>query len=249
MGIFEVVSTISVDDKFVIPCAGKMVWSTVSKTDKALCFVLNKGFVETDTLEDMLDIIDYIRKHSDTLLIVGNIDKVKLRNSEKIVYRQRVFYNDLKELILMCASYGMKIEVPDTFRISIDNITRCVDILPYIEKYASFFNETIENWLTKTCLIHLKNLLMLYDVLFAYNLSLNIDGERAEGYMNRAPFLMSSFDTRLKKSSVFIEPMSVFDNKKYYESEIINRNDLELINGFTLNNIANDKKEGFIDAD
>ena len=62
-------------NKFVVPCAGKMFRSSISKDDKALCFVINKGYFETTDLISMLSILDYTTKVND-IVLVGKIEKV-----------------------------------------------------------------------------------------------------------------------------------------------------------------------------
>ena len=80
MSISKAIAT-RTNNKFVVPCAGKMFHSNVTDKNKALCFVLNKGYIQTDTLEEMKKFKRKIKKNYETIFSVGNIDKVILAKS------------------------------------------------------------------------------------------------------------------------------------------------------------------------
>lgn len=232
-------------NKFVIPCAGKMFRSNITSKDKALCFCINKGYFETNNLMSMLNILDYLNEQSDIFIIVGNVEKVILTKNKNIVYRQRLFFKNLEELFLLCKKYGLTIDFPSTFHISINSVLNCKDDLKYLERYASMHNETIDKWLTNCCLIHVNNYLKDLNI----NTSLDRRVERAlinkRGYLDRAPFLISSYNIDLKSSSIYLRDLE--NDERLYSYNIDDK--LSIIYGYTTSNIKKDKKEGVFDED
>lgn len=236
MSISNKMSSINTN-RFIVPCAGKMFKSSISGGDKALCYVLNKGYFETLDLENMLYIVDDAIQNKDFIL-VGKIEKVQTKTV--IVYRQRLFFKSLHGLLLLCKRYGIAFEVLDSFQIDINNTMNVTSELKYLEHYAKRFNETIDKWLTNTCLIE----------LYFYIKSLGIEThlerrvhrflKQKIDYLDRAPFLISSYNITNKTSGIFLN-YNPLDSRLFDEVST----GLELLKiGYTDNNVKKDIQLG-----
>lgn len=231
------------NNKFVIPCAGKMFRSNVSNKNKALCFVINKGYLQTDTYEEMIKYREYIDKGYDTIIRVGNIDRIILRNTKKIVYRQRYFFKNFKVLIDMCKFFGFTVEISEDFEITINNVMNCKDDLRYLEVYAKNQSETITQYLTNTCMIYINDFFKLNDVYSKLPQDINklLDGKRS--YLERAPFLVISYNIDKKESGFFICDKNFKDNRKF---NVNLEHTLDKVDyGFTEENVKKDLKAGY----
>lgn len=240
MSIAKELASIS-KDRFIIPCAGKMFYSTVNNKDKALCLVVNKGYFETVTLDGMLDILDKC-SDIDSIVFVGEVEKIKLSETSDIVYRQRIFFKSLSELLDLCKLKAIQFNLADDFQVSINNLVNCKDALDFLEIYAMQHNESISTWLTNVCKFHIVAVLQTKDMFYLSQL----DEEMEEiikgkyGYLDRAPFLVSSYNISNKTSSIFLET-DIHDDRLYSFS-IKDRDVLDY--GYTSRNIANDIKAG-----
>lgn len=227
------------NNKFVIPCAGKMFRSSISNDDKALCFVLNKGYFETLDLMSMLSILDDTESIKDFVL-VGKIEKVRLKKSGLVVYRQRIFFKSLNVLLKFCKSFGLRFELSRDFHITINNILNCVDDLVYLERYAKRFDESIDVWLTHCCIIE------LYYYLKSMNMYSNLERlvnnylKNRIDYLDRAPFLISSYNIDNKSSGIFLGFNA--EDKRLFDEGVTG---VELLKvGYTIKNVEKDIKEG-----
>ena len=63
---------------------------------KSLCFGITRGYFETETLEDMLTVVDYLEQTE--IKTIDNIDKIKM-NDGTIVYRQRLYFVSLEDIV------------------------------------------------------------------------------------------------------------------------------------------------------
>lgn len=223
--------------KFVIPCAGKMFRSSIQDNDKALCFLVNKGYFETEDLTSMLDLVDDANRF-DEVILVGEIEKVRLAKSKKIVYRQRIFTKSLNKLCSICKVLGVRIDLSPQFKVTINSIMNCRDDLPFLERYAKRFNETIDVWLTHCCVVE------LFYYFKSRGIATNMEWmvERflrgREDYLYRAPFLVSSYDIKSHSSSVFLGFEA--KDRRLYRDDVTG---LELLKyGYTKNNVEADAK-------
>lgn len=148
----------SSNNMFIIPCTGKMFFSSISKGNRALCICLNKGYIQTDDLEDMLNNLDLFQGDN-IFKLVGNIEKVKLQASGSIVYRQRVFFKSVTELLWVCKRSALSVRLDTNFGISINSVMNVLDQLVYLERYAKEFDESIDDWLHNICIIHLHTIM------------------------------------------------------------------------------------------
>lgn len=226
-------------NKFVVPCAGKMFRSSISKDDKALCFVINKGYFETADLISMLSILDYSTKVND-IVLVGKIEKIRLKATKNIVYRQRIFFKNLRIFLNFCKVQGIRFELAQDFHISINNIMNCREDLIYLERYAKRFDESIDEWLTHCCIIE------LYYLLKSLNMYCDL-GKRVNNYLRgrinylyRAPFLISSYSIDTRSSGIFLG--FVAEDKRLYKDDVTG---VELLKyGYTQKNVEADIKGG-----
>lgn len=227
------------NNKFVVPCAGKMFRSNVNKKDKALCFTLNKGYFETADLISMLSILDDV-KTINGFVLVGKIEKVKLSNNKGVVYRQRLFFKSLGTLLNFCKSFGLRFDLDSNFHISINNILNCVSDLVYLERYARCFDESIDVWLTHCCIIELNCYLKSLNMYSSLESLSNSYLRNRVNYLGRAPFLIASYDIDKKSSSIFLG----FDakDKRLYKERASGVDLLKL--GYTTNNVKRDIREG-----
>lgn len=224
---------------FYIPCSGKMFFSSVGKRDKALCICLNKGYLQTNTLEDMLEITSDMVS-SKYFKLVGEIEKVRLIKSDTIVYRQRVFFKSIVELVACCQKFAVDLNFTDDFYITINSCMNVLSSLVYMERYAKQWGIDIDTWLRTTCIVQLHQLLEQKGLpsVFADRAKEILKGKK--GYLDRAPFLVSYYDIDKHTSSVYI-PLNT-DNKQYYSDA-----DLTKLNfGYTVKNVEKDVREGRI---
>lgn len=226
-------------NKFVVPCAGKMFRSSISKDDKALCFVINKGYFETTDLISMLSILDYSAKVNE-IILVGKIEKVRLRTSKIIVYRQRVFFKNLRIFLNFCKVQGIRFELAQDFHISINNIMNCREDLIYLERYAKRFDESIDEWLTHCCIIELYYLLKSLNMYSDLGKRVNNYLRGRVNYLYRAPFLISSYNIDTKSSGIFLG--FVAEDKRLYRDSVTGVDLLKY--GYTQKNVEADIKEG-----
>lgn len=238
MSIAAAVTSVSTS-KFIIPCAGKMFRSSIKDNDKALCFLINKGYFETDNLQDMLDLVDDANRF-DEVILVGDIEKVRLRKSKEIVYRQRVFTKSLNKLCGICKVLGVRVDLLPQFRVTINNIMNCREDLPYLERYARRYNETIDEWLTHCCIVELFYYFQSRGI--STNMGWMVDKylyNRVD-YLYRAPFLVASYDIKSHSSSVFLGFEA--KDRRLYKDDVTG---VELLKyGYTENNVAADVKGG-----
>lgn len=221
--------------ELVIPCAGKMFMSSVDKKNKALCFVLNKGYIQTTDLNTLLAFEKAIEDEKLDIVLVGELDRVILSGSKKIVYRQRLFFHSIVAVLKLCKTFGVAITVPNDFEIDISNVVLVRSKLPAIERYAQEQGETITKYLTHTCLV---NFYIMLDYLGMYS-SIGVKMEKflsdKKGYMNRAPFLVGSYGK--EHSSLFLHANK--KDKRMYTGVSDDVTDLDY--GFTEVNVRNDR--------
>lgn len=233
-------------DKFVVPCAGRLFRVNVSEHNKAVCFCLNKGYFEMTDLGMLLDVMDALDdwkseygKGKKLFIPVGRPDKVRLMSTGKVVYRQRLFFRSLSGLLSVMARFGLRFEVMPNFRITINNIINCSEDLKYFERYASEFDETIDTWLTNSCLVH------LHRFLVQIRQHSSLDHRVLEvlagrmGYLDRAPFLALGYGLDKNTSSLFIGGGQ--DSRAYSVADL---DAFKLDFGYTSENLEKDKTGG-----
>lgn len=225
--------------KFVVPFPGKMFFSNLNKTDKALCFCLNKGYFEYTQLPELLIVLDEIEE-LDYVVKVGAIDKILLKTG-KIIYRQRVFIKNLLKFISLCKFRTITFEIPKDFRVTINSCMNCLDELKYLERYAKRFNETIDTWLTNCFIIHIYYILEYMELY--NNLGVKVDSilSGKQGYLDRAPLLISRYSIDDSTSCIF-KNLTLNDKRIYSEATTIDTFDNH---GYTTATLARDKSRGY----
>ena len=228
-------------DKLVIPYTGKMFRSSISKDNKALCFVLNKGYVETDSLDDILRLLDDV-EDVDVVIPVGGIDKVRTSDGD-IVYRQRLFFKSLKTMLSLCRLHCLYVSFPETFHVTVNSVLNCVGELTYLERYSRRFGIPIDTWLKNCCLMHMHFLLKSVGMYSELEEQVNDALRGWTGYLDRSPFLISNYSIDTHTSSVFIE----FDrtDRRLFTRPV---DDILLLTyGYTTKNVEADIKSGYFD--
>lgn len=226
-------------NKFVVPCAGKMFRSNISDGDKALCFVLNKGYFETSDLTSMLSIIDDV-KSVNGFVLVGKIEKVRLSRNKSIVYRQRLFFKSLHTLLKFCKSSGVRFDLSKDFHITINNVLNCTEDLLYLERYAKRFDESIDTWLTHCCIIELYYYMKSLHMYSSLEAKVKLYLTNRQDYLDRAPFLISSYNIETKTSGIFLgfDP----DDSRLFKEKVTGVDLLK--EGYTERNVEEDIKGG-----
>lgn len=188
-------------NRLVIPIPGKMFRSSISRSNKALCFVLNKGYFESEDLNVILSVKGDIETNP-MVVPVGNIDKVKV--GEVAVYRQRVFFKSLRSVCNLCKLHGFSFYFPDNFHFGINAILNVMDELPFMERYAKHWNLPIEDWLTSNfkIMFHYMALSMQIPSPFTDYVEQTLKGKT--GYLDRSPFLVASYNIDKRTSSLFL---------------------------------------------
>ena len=175
-------------DRFVVPTAGKIIHTKVDKTI-ILCYVVNKGYIETCSLERYRE-LECSLKSIKGVYFVSSINKVK-QKSGVVKYRRRLYIEDLSIFINFCSLQGIRFELGNGFALRLDTLANCTSEIKFLYSYASNQKESLESWLTNTFKLRLYE----YFSYINYNLH-NINEETVESilsgklaYLNRAPFL------------------------------------------------------------
>lgn len=225
-------------NKLVIPYTGKMFRSSLSKDNKALCFVINKGYVEMDDLTAMLRFVDDI-EDIDVIVPVGDIEKIRLE-SGMIVYRQRVFFKSLKTMLSVCKLHCLFVSFPDSFHVTVNSVLNCTSELKYLERYSRRFAEPIDTWLMNCCLIQVHMLLKSMNMYSELEPRIEVILRGKRGYLDRSPFLIANYNIERHTSAIFLE-LDTLDERLFSEpvSDVI-----LLTYGYTTKNVEADLEAG-----
>lgn len=236
--------------KFVIKTPGKCFKSKISKRDKVLLLVLNKGYIESNSLEVCYYLTMFLSSHKGNIFVpVGNIEKIKLSKDGKIVYRQRIYFKSLVVFLKVMKELKSKIIIDDDFKVTTNTLMNVIDELPLLERYAKDVKMDVDTWLTMVCKILIYEACRKLDMLNNINLSTNVFNlpKDTSGFLNRAPLLCGSYSIINHTSSVFrVEDTS---NNILYDLDICNKNIIEsskniLDYGYTDSNVKKDIKRG-----
>lgn len=224
--------------RLMIPFAGKMFKSSLDSSNKALCFCINKGYIESDELEPLYYLRETIAGNKDWIYNVGKIDKIHL-GGKNFCYRQRIFFTDFLKTCQLCKENGIIVQTTPAFKISITNIVSCSEELKYLEWYANVFSESVDNYLTNTCKVQMYSL--LNDNLMLSPLKYEVEEilKHKEGYLERAPFLAMRYDNVSNTSQIFIPAKN--DDRRLYTTDNLQLTDTY---GFSERLIEKDTKKG-----
>lgn len=228
---FSKVMAFQTHTKFIIPCAGKLFYSNIEKERQALGLVLNKGYFESSSLQDLLVLMDEL--NINLFVRVGNIDRI-IKKDKSVVYRQRIYFKSLLQLLIFLKQNGIILDVTENFKITINNLLNVMDELPKLEYIAHQQGVDIETFLTDACKIHLHCLLTSLNMYSVFRNQLSKLIKR-KGYLDLAPLLVSSYSIKHHTSSLFIEPKSAICPDMFSYDEIYDKDDLKI--GYTLDNI------------
>ena len=192
MGIAKTVATVNNNHKFVIPDADDLFYYK-GKLVARLC----KGYIETSDLFTMLairgELADLSKKikNVNRFQFVGDVDKLRYANT--VIYRQRVYFLDLEDMLQKIKILGLRLTVGENFSFNMANITLCNDALPYLQIYASRQNENIETYLNNTCILQLCNMLERLNMYNTLTQQMNELMSTKNNYLYRAPYLMAKY--------------------------------------------------------
>lgn len=236
--------------KFVIPTPGKCFKSRIGKKDKVLLLVLNKGYIEADNLETCYYVTAFLDSHrNDFFVPVGNIEKIKLSRSKKVVYRQRIYFKSFATFLKVMKELQASIVIDRNFEVSTNTLMNVLSELPILERYAKDVKSDVNTWLTHVCKILIYEACKKLDMCDRINLTEDVYkvSKGVTGYLNRAPLLCGSYSVINHTSSVFrVEDIS---NQTLYDEDIFDKNIVgeskELLDyGYTDNNVKQDIKKG-----
>lgn len=225
--------------RLVIPYAGKMFYSSVKKKDKALCFLIDKGYLESNSLETIYYMVEKVKDDKlGHIVPVGKIEKIHT-GGNVFCYRQRVFFKSVVSICSFCKSNGIVVQLYKDFSITINNVLNCLDSLKYLEVYAKTFNMTIDAFLTDACKLQLYLLFEDMGVRTCLGKEVKQILKGKIGFLERAPYLAESYNTDSHTSTIYV-PTNVKDERFYRSTTISNGK----LCGFLSSVIDLDKKAG-----
>ena len=228
---------------FTIPEINNFGYSKVGNNLWAAIFVINKGYIEADSLEACEALCIYADKYmKEYFTPVGGVDIIKKSDGTR-VYRQRFYFNDITKFFRVARYFDIVIKIPKTFKINKRYLQKFRDIYSGLKKCLSnnkiLENFTVEKWITYSCLLQL--LLFAKVSKTKIDSYLSIEELSIHGILDNAPYLCGSYErgtNYIKNTSIIIpndEDMKV---------------DLYTVDGITVS--SRDKKlklKGFIDRD
>lgn len=265
--------------KIVFPMAGDLVYATARK-DVAVCFTINSCYVESSNMDILIMFCEYLKRVS-KVKEIGSLSEVnlvsyldnELHRVNIQVYRQRLVFSSLTDMIAIAKKFSVDLEIADDFAVKESNLSRVSKTIPYLKQYYKLHEKvyhrgTFYEWLT-FCL-----LAQIVLLCRAYSLSISLPKNRLlelhVGDMFRVPFICgtSSKDSRISsivilrnedylirnKTGEIIGSLieyhdSRFDNLENFESTVIqskSKSKQVILFGFSLGNVEMDIKRGLI---
>lgn len=236
--------------KFVIPNPGKCFKSRISKRDKVLLLVLNKGYIEAESLDVCYYVTAFLDSHKNSFFIpIGNIEKVRLSRTKKVVYRQRIYFKSFATLLKVLKELKASIIIDKSFEVTTNTLMNVINDLPILERYARDVKTDVNTWLTNVCKILIYESCKKLNMTDMINLTSSVYQvpKGTGGYLNRAPLLCGSYSVINHTSSVFrVEDLT---NETLYDNSIFDKKitgDVKTLldYGYTDFNIKKDIKRG-----
>lgn len=265
--------------KIVFPMAGDLVYATARK-DVAVCFTINSCYAESSNMDILIMFCEYLKRVS-KVKEIGSLSEVnlvsyldnELHRVNIQVYRQRLVFSSLTDMIAIAKKFSVDLEITDDFAVKESNLSRVSKTIPYLKQYYKLHEKvyhrgTFYEWLT-FCL-----LAQIVLLCRAYSLSISLPKNRLlelhVGDMFRVPFICgtSSKDSRISsivilrnedylirnKTGEIIGSLieyhdSKFDNFENFESTVIqskSKSKPVILFGFSLGNVEMDIKRGLI---
>lgn len=265
--------------KIVFPMAGDLVYATARK-DVAVCFTINSCYVESSNMDILIMFCEYLKRVS-KVKEIGSLSEVnlvsyldnELHRVNIQVYRQRLVFSSLTDMIAIAKKFSVDLEITDDFVVKEPNLSRVSKTVPYLKQYYKLHEKvyhrgTFYEWLT-FCLLAQMVLLCR-----AYSLSISLPKNRLlemhVGDMFRVPFICGTSSKNSRISSIVILRNedylirnktgeiigslieyhgSKFDNLESFESTVIqskSKSKPVTLFGFSLGNVEMDIKRGLI---
>lgn len=242
---------LSSSNKFVIPEPSRFMYSSISSNDKALCYIINRGYFEDDDLSAVKVFNTGVETRTKgDLKLVGDIDKIKLRTGN-VVYRQRVYFRNVGKLLQLLGHFTITLEIPESYRVGIEHVVKCSKALPSLWKYYQDKKgaySSIEEWLTCASVAQLYAQCILNNV----KIETYIPSKKlfSQGCLVRAPYLSYYMDVNKRKSSVFVASDDMF--KQNYKGSLFSKEGMKYkgystlvgsdigLYGFTFSNLVKD---------
>lgn len=265
--------------KIVFPMAGDLVYATARK-DVAVCFTINSCYVESSNMDILIMFCEYLKRVS-KVKEIGSLSEVnlvsyldnELHRVNIQVYRQRLVFSSLTDMIAIAKKFSVDLEITDDFAVKESNLSRVSKTIPYLKQYyklheKGYHRGTFYEWLTFCLLAQMVLLCRAYSLLIS--LPKNRLLEMHVGDMFRVPFICGTSSKNSRISSIVILRNedylirnktgeiigslieyhdSKFDNLESFESTVIqskSKSKPVTLFGFSLGNVEMDIKRGLI---
>lgn len=191
---------------FCIPVVSSFRYSRIQDKCHALSSVITLGYLETASLEVSMYMRMYFHKISKIgFKLAGKIDKVKL-NSGKVVYRQRVEYSSLVNLLKILKHFDIVLVVPETFKIEKWHLKHFRGSISNLRGICKGYE--MNEWLTNSLLLQIAFICDLYNVKLRFYKELR-DMVRL-GVLTKAPYICGKVMAKENYSSIIVIPLSYF---------------------------------------
>ena len=190
--------------RLILPLAGEFIYSDIGDKDVAICATITTGYLECDN-KDTLEVFLKYLVSATKLKDIGGFDKVKCKAG--LVYRQRIVFSKLADIVSICAKFDVSIIVPDSFKVTEENLRGIKDDLPFLEDYFHFQSSCVIDlgfygWLTYAVVSQLVQFCRGENALIftAKNEEILCVG----GLWYRAPFLCGTSSRNSKRASLLV---------------------------------------------
>lgn len=187
-----------------LPEAGRMRQCSIGKADKVLCFTITKGYIQSPDLDLCVIFTEYLKRVIKAKE-VGNVNKVFV--GDQLVYRQRIVFASILDIVRICAKYELVLRVDSHLRVT-DSLFKGVTLdLVYLKQYFEWQPDDVKKlgfygWMT-ACLVS-----QLYCISSYYGTSIfcskNQDSLFSKGLWYRAPLLCARNSKDSRISSVVL---------------------------------------------
>lgn len=133
-----------------LPAPAKVLQVTLDKNNYTFGFLINRGYLETETLDMMTLLLSAFTSNPD-VKFVGETEKIIYNKKNVAHYRQRIFFKNIDDVMKLCSEFGLYIYIPHDCQINIHHMlgVRQKDMLS-LDRYAHKNNMYIQDWLNLT---------------------------------------------------------------------------------------------------
>jgi hypothetical protein len=233
-----------------------MIYSGIGRDDYLLAFVVDKGYIETDSFDICTMTAEYLGGSPLTgAKLIGKIEAVRLASGD-LVYRQRLVIQSITRILTICKKLDFGVCFPEGFRVGISQFEYVGDSIGMLSKYYVLYHQeyaTLEDWLKNSFLLQFRILLELNGI--RYFLDCGFEDDKTIDCLYRSPYVACSVDKYTKISSVLdlgIDKIK-YNNKPLFSKErgrtagyyTDNGTEKELfISGYSKRNIREDRQRG-----